>query len=592
MDPQIPLLNELVSIAEELLFGFRLKEYQVCGYEEQRARIYAQLEIRPKNNIKKLIRNSQSKGLQDSKEAGTQINMYSELEKIIQLQKNETESWIEGIRWETVQRIQKSEQICKEYRGFLMTLFGFLDGISAGIAELAGVRVENKELLEFDKDLTPRDIVGDYEEVLAQAKARQIREILNLNECKKYFRDKENSFFEYFEAIRSMVKAKELQNVRFEGLLQEQKVKFEEESCQKSEKIKRFEEALVKSKENDESKHQKAILKIIKESSKKEELLLRQKTEEIQEIIDAKEKIISKLHKAFEDYEKTNEKQSIFINQLRSESQELQNDRQCLLKQTEKNSILIENLKSSLEESENNLKYSQEQVSIVKEQNKEMKKRIDYMEEEFENNVKMIENKYSRVLERVRNDEKEGFSDLERNISALEEEIVRKNSEIEGLYRNFEEVHAEKIEIQEVARLKETECQRLLSNLKLLEAEHKNIQEDLQRTWKKVDEFQIKAEKCYLSIKKKSKNGANDYFSELLKVVVELSNDKEWLIRKLEEISRKPERNEHYPKVYNEISRTEYDSEFVNTSLKSFQALKSFEKTRSEVFHNIKNKNY
>lgn len=592
MDPQVPLLNELVSIAEEFLFCFRLKDYQVSEYEEKRAGIYAQLEIRPKNNIKKLIRNSQSRGLEDCKEAGTQINMYSELEKIIQLQKNETENWVEGIRWETVQRIQKSEQICKEYRGFLMTLFGFLDGIAAGIAELAGVRAENKELLDFDKDLTPRDVVGDYEEVLAQVKARQIKEILNLNEFKKYFRDKENSFFEYFEAIRSMVKAKESQIVRFEGLLQQQKVRFEEESYQKSEKIKRFEEALVKSKENDENKYQKAILKIKKESNKKEELILRQKSEEIQEILEAKEKITSKLQKAVEDFEKTNEKQSIFINQLRSESQELQNERQSLLKQIEKNSVLIENLKSSLEEIENNLKYSQDQVSAVKEQNKEMKKKMDYLEEEFENSVKMIENKYSRVLERVKNDEKEGFSDFERNISALEVEIMRKNSEIEDLYRKFEEIHAEKVEIQEVARLKEVECQGLLSNLKLLAAEHKNIQEDLQKAWKKVDEFQFKAEKCYLSIKKKSKIGANDYFSELLNLVIEVSNDKEWLIRKLEEISKKPERNEHYPKVYNEVSKTEYDSEFVNTSLKSFQVLKSFEKTRSEVFHNIKNKNY
>lgn len=592
MDPQLPLLNDLVSIAEELLFSFRLKDFQVTQYEEQRARIYSQLSIRPKNNIKKLIRNSDSKGLVERKEAYSQINMFGELEKIIQLQKTEAESFVEGIRWETVQRIQKSEQIYKEYREFVMTLFGFLDAVEAGIADLAGVKVKVKDFSELGVEEAVEDVGKEYEEVVAGVKARQIMEISRLNECKKQFRARENSFFEYFEAISSMIKAKELQITRLEGRLQEQKSSFEEESRQKSEKIKKFEESLVKNKEKDEKQQQKIISNLKQGFTKKEEQLIRQKNEEIHEILESKEKIIQKLQKAVEDFEKTNEKQSSFISQLRSEVQENQNERQTLLKQIEKNTILIEDLKSSLEESENNMKYLQEQSSVIKDQNRELKQRMNYMEEEFENNLKTIENKYSRILEKVKIDDKESFAGLERTISALEEEILRKNNEIQELFGKLEEIHSEKVQIQEVISQKELEYQGLLTKIKLLGTEHASMQEDLQKAWKKVDEFKIRAEKSYLSVKKKPKNSSADYFSELLIVVAELANDKEWLIRKLEEVAKRDERVEHYPRAQKEVSKTEYDSEFINTSLKSFQALKSFEKTRSEVFHNLKNKNY
>lgn len=585
------LLNDLLAFAEEILIMGGTQGEQIERYIEMRSKVFSQTTLKPKNNLRKMMRDRQGKGLLAKKDAFSQVNMYSELEKIYQLKKQETDSLVEGIKWESVQRVQKSEQLYKEYREFTRILFGFIDGIEAGIAGLAGLKASDHGTIEL-KEVNDLEISKTYDEVMEEIKSRQISEVSYLNELKKHFKSIESQFSLYFETVSGIIKTKEIENKRLTENIIENKTKFEDEIKNNLEKIKSFEESLLKSQESKEEKHLKTINKIQQDSAKKEESLTRKFNQEIQELIEEKEKITKKLQRALDEFESTNEKQMIFISQLKSEIVQYQGEKNGLLVQIEKNESVVEELKMALGDGDLARKHLEEQVIVNKEQIKELKNRIECMEEEYNDALKVTENKYQKLFERMKINEKGDKEEIEKIIERLEEEIRVKNSEIQELYGRIQEISDEKYIFYEKYSKKEDELDSLDQKFREFLQDYNLIQESYEKYKKILKEVEEKSEKAYVLIKKKQRPGVEDCFSEFITAVLDLVNDKEWLLRKLEDVSRRTSRTDYVSKVNEkDISRSEFDSKFITSSIKSFQTLKSFEKTRSEVFNNIKFKN-
>ena len=585
------LLNDLLAFAEELLIAGGTQGDQIERYLDTRSKVFAQTTLKPKNNMRKMMRDRQGKGLLAKKDSYSQVNMYSELEKIYQLKRQETDSLVEGIKWESVQRVQKSEQLYKEYREFTRILFGFIDGVEAGIAVLAGLKSSDYGTIEV-KEVNDLEISKTYDEVMEEIKSRQISEVSYLNELKKHFKSIESHFSLYFETVSGIIKTKEMENKRLSESIIENKAKFEEEIRNNLAKIKSFEESLLKSQENKDEKHLKTINKIQEQTAKKEESITRKYNHEIQELIEEKEKITKKLQKALDEFEATNEKQMIFISQLKSEIVQYQGEKNGLMVQIEKNESVIEDLKMAVGDSELARKHLEDQVIVTKEQIKELKNRMECIEEEYNDALKLTENKYQKLFERMKINEKGDKEEIEKIIERLEDEIRVKNSEIQELYGRIQEISDEKYVFYEKYSKKEDELDSLDRKFREFLQDYNLIQESYEKYKKHLKEIEEKSEKTYVLIKKKQRPGVEDCFSEFFSAVLDLVNDKEWLLRKLEDVSRRSGKSDYVSKVNEkDISRSEFDSKFITSSMKSFQTLKSFEKTRSEVFNNIKFKN-
>ena len=585
------LLNDLLAFAEELLIAGGTQGDQIERYLDTRSKVFAQTTLKPKNNMRKMMRDRQGKGLLAKKDSYSQVNMYSELEKIYQLKRQETDSLVEGIKWESVQRVQKSEQLYKEYREFTRILFGFIDGVEAGIAVLAGLKSSDYGTIEV-KEVNDLEISKTYDEVMEEIKSRQISEVSYLNELKKHFKSIESHFSLYFETVSGIIKTKEMENKRLSESIIENKAKFEEEIRNNLAKIKSFEESLLKSQENKDEKHLKTINKIQEQTAKKEESITRKYNHEIQELIEEKEKITKKLQKALDEFEATNEKQMIFISQLKSEIVQYQGEKNGLMVQIEKNESVIEDLKMAVGDSELARKHLEDQVIVTKEQIKELKNRMECIEEEYNDALKLTENKYQKLFERMKINEKGDKEEIEKIIERLEDEIRVKNSEIPELYGRIQEISDEKYVFYEKYSKKEDELDSLDRKFREFLQDYNLIQESYEKYKKHLKEIEEKSEKTYVLIKKKQRPGVEDCFSEFFSAVLDLVNDKEWLLRKLEDVSRRSGKSDYVSKVNEkDISRSEFDSKFITSSMKSFQTLKSFEKTRSEVFNNIKFKN-
>lgn len=582
---KLGLLNSLLVHTEELLFSFALPEDIVKRYEALKNEVYGKIGISGTNNLWKMQREAHSKSLCSRKETSSQVNMYPEMEKVYKLKIAEVEQKIEGVKWETIQKIQKSHQIIEEYYHLSILMLRFIDNCSGSVSKLAGFDTEQY----FQDDLGANDVSftlnyeSEYESILNDFKNLQKIENEKFVQVKSEFKLKENAFNHFFELVANEISLKDRKIMEYEAKLVEENDKYEIDSIAFKGKIKQFEEMLRQKEYDSQKQLQKEIEFLSKEQRKNEEILIKNYENQLETFQSEKEKLLKNAKKALEEQEKIQDNYIEIINKQKFDVQNAVSEKLLLLNQIEKFETFVNNLTEELSENRVLLTNERKLSEAIEAENYKLKSILNQNKEQFEYESNSIEKSYRTLIEKKHSDSQVAIKSLEDKIFYLQGELENKSNEIAKLYSNIEKIGLEKEEIFEMLSVKSQEAEEIFSNFQNISESNNYLSKELEQSEYLFKEIQEISKKLYFQLKSKPKENIKNYFAELLPSISELLRDKEWLIRKIEDLSNSQSKPSVKAKKIPEVSKPQHSDFFSATSKDSFKALKSFEKSRSEI---------
>ena len=585
---KISLLNSLLLHAEELLFAFALPEDTVRRYESLKNEVYSEIGISRASNIWKMQREAYSKSLTNKKEATTQINMYLEVEKIHKLKLSEIEQKIEGVKWESIQKVQRSHQVTGEFYNLSVLMLGFIDNCSKSISNLAGIYFDNKNSqchLEEENSFS-LSYEDDYENILTAFKALQNSDCEKLVYVKNEFKLKENSFNNLFELIENEICLKDNKLSEYEARLIEEDNKNSIEIMSLKSKLKSYDE-LLKQKGEECTKQINLELEIARNENKKhEDNLNKAHKVQLEQFAEEKDHIYKRHRQALEDQEKAQDHFINVLNNLKIELQEAVSDKHLLENQLEKFNSHINDLNQEITNSHGMLSKERKNSEMLQAENHRLKSMINQDQEQYSFDCNSIEKSYKLLLERTTFDSQETIKSLEDKIYYLQNELEKKNHDLSMAFLNIESTDNEKSEFFQLISEKDRENENLRSKCVNLAEEISFLDRDTQALKDQIRNIQNVSKKYYLELKSKPNTNVDDYFSEMVSCISQLLIDKEWLIRKIEELTNSSElkkKSKAMPAA--DISKSSTSAEFYASSINSFKVLKFFEKSRSDLIN-------
>ena len=585
---KLALLNSLLIQIEELIFSVPFPEESLKRYEKLRNEIYSQIGITSSSKVWKLQRETYNKALTTKKEAFTQINMYVETEKMYKLQIAEVEQKIESIKWETIQKIQNGHKIIEDYQYLSSIMLGFIENYTILIGNILGIdTIKKTPEKHFEEGNSFNiDYENDYESILEDLKNFQTLEYNQMSDLSNEFKLKEHDFLNYFDLLQNELKQKDKKCIEIEVISQEENEKNQLEIQNLKNKIKNYEELLKQKNEDFKKESQKEIKKIMKENKIVEENLIKKHQNDIQSCFLEKEKANKKLMQALEDHEKSQENYISIINNLRVEIQEISSEKLLLINKVERNSSDVNELKLQIEDLQSIIKREKIQKESFEVENYKLKNLLNQTHEQLDYETESMKNTYKKMIEKLSSEGQDEVKKFENMVYHLEDELEEKNKNIAKLYLNIDQLSLEKSDYFEMLSEKGKELEESFIKYHKLEDALNHLEHELDKYKQQFQNIQELSKKYYCLIKSKSNISIDDYFTELISCIPQLLSDKEWLIRKISDLSSTNENLKQSRIInYPEVSRQKNTKEFYNSSINSFKVLKVFEKSRSELIN-------
>lgn len=586
---QVNLLNSLLGFAEEILFSMPLSNEIVQKYENKRNQVFSQACLNPVKNLKKLQRELYSKPILNKRDSSIQVNTLGEIEKIHKLRLMEYEQNIEAIKWETLQKIQKSTQIVQDYENFVSILLTFVDNIIQSLNFLTGLEPQKslQELFTYEEPNYILNPTADYETLISDIKTSHDMQFSRLSELKSSFKLKENSFVHFFDLLNNDLTSKDFKIKNLENTLLENESKATMEATEMRMKFKSMEEMLRKS--NIEAQHDlsRQLESIREEFCRSEDNLSKEFSYKIQDLQAEKEKINKKLLLALEDQEKSQDKYTSLISQMKLELQDLSSERIMLISQINSVNDQMEEVQAELLTYETKIKTQEKNEDLLKNECLQLKSHIKALEEECNEQLVLVEDKYRKIISSYEAKEENIYKEFEEKIGKVEDEVDEKNAEIGRILKKYNELTKENGKFSRECGEKSLEMQDLVRLINELQLENQEIRERANFIAKDLEIFEENAKKCYFAIKSKPRTDIPAYLPELLKDIPTIAKDRQWLINKVaeltSELTKTCKNNTHMV----EISKQNHSQEFLANSIESFKALKLFEKSRSEILSSM-----
>ena len=585
---KLALLNSLLIQIEELIFSVPFPEESLKRYEKLRNEIYSQIGITSSSKVWKLQRETYNKALTTKKEAFTQINMYVETEKMYKLQIAEVEQKIESIKWETIQKIHNGHKIIEDYQYLSSIMLGFIENYTILIGNILGIdTIKKTPEKHFEEGNSFNiDYENDYESILEDLKNFQTLEYNQMSDLSNEFKLKEHDFLNYFDLLQNELKQKDKKCIEIEVISQEENEKNQLEIQNLKNKIKNYEELLKQKNEDFKKESQKEIKKIMKENKIVEENLIKKHQNDIQSCFLEKEKANKKLMQALEDHEKSQENYISIINNLRVEIQEISSEKLLLINKVERNSSDVNELKLQIEDLQSIIKREKIQKESFEVENYKLKNLLNQTHEQLDYETESMKNTYKKMIEKLSSEGQDEVKKFENMVYHLEDELEEKNKNIAKLYLNIDQLSLEKSDYFEMLSEKGKELEESFIKYHKLEDALNHLEHELDKYKQQFQNIQELSKKYYCLIKSKSNISIDDYFTELISCIPQLLSDKEWLIRKISDLSSTNENLKQSRIInYPEVSRQKNTKEFYNSSINSFKVLKVFEKSRSELIN-------
>lgn len=569
-------MESLVKLAEELLFTFPLPENIVKKYENLRNKVFGELNIEPSTSIWKLQREAYAKSFASKKDFNVQTNLYPEIEKIFRLKITENEQKIEAVKWETIQSFQKNSQIIEEYQNLCRFMLIFIDQIAYSHRSLSSQEVyKDYGVEDYSFSL---NLHTDYENILNDFKILQNSQYSQLNQLKKIFESKKNDFSNFFDNINSELNKKAKKIRELENKSAEDYEKYQIETIGYDNKLKNLEESFLEQSNLIKNQLENEINELHIEYNKKQELLIKNHSNETQSILIEKEKINKKFLKSLEDHEKSQENSLNIINSLKIHIQDLSSEKISLINQSESFQNMIEDLKSQLEASEGDNKTKAAQIDSLESENYKIKLYLKNKEDQHQYEYESIESSYKKILEKVSFANQDSIQQYEQQIIQLENTLEEKNALISTLYEKTEQISIENNNFIEIINKKDEDTIEIIDRYNQISQDYKLVIEDLEKYKKNTQEIQEISKKYYFEIKSKPKSNCNDYFKELILCIPDLITDKEWLITKIAELTKTSQAGALDSK--SSTSKSVFN-------INSLKALKQFENSRKDILNRL-----
>ncbi|OMJ80777.1 hypothetical protein SteCoe_18885 [Stentor coeruleus] len=561
----------------------------VQKYEKNRNQVFNQANLNPVKNLKKLQRELYSKPVVNKKDSSIQVNTFSEIDKVHKLRLTEYEQNIEAIKWETLQKIQKSTQLIQDYENFVSILLTFINNIIQSLSCLTGLDTQKSQQESFIYEDPNYNLnsTSDYESLISDIKATQDMQFSRLSELKSSYNLKENSFIHFFDLINNEFTSKDFQIKNLENNLLENESKATIEATEMRMKFKSMEEMLRKS--NIEAKHDlsRQLETIRDEFRRSEDIISKESTYKIQDLQAEKDKLNKKLLLALEDQEKSQDKYTSLISQMKLEIQDLSSERIMLISQINNINDQMEDAQSKILTYETKFKAQEKTEEILKSECLQLKSHIKALEDEYNEQLILVEDKYRRIISSYEVKEENIYKEFEDKIGKVEDEVDEKNAEIGRILKKYNELTKENGKFSREYGEKSLEVQDLVRIINELQLENQELRERSNFLAKDLEIFEENAKKCYFAIKSKPRTDIPAYLPELLKDIPTIAKDRQWLINKVadltSELTKTCKSNTHMV----EISKQNQTQEFLANSIESFKALKLFEKSRSEILSSM-----
>ena len=563
---QLNLLNSLVTIAEELLFNIPLPENVVKKYEKARNKVYNKIGLPSSSSIWKLQREAYSKTIYNKKDFGFQVNTDNEIEAIYKLKIAEIEEKIEGIKWETVQSIEKSFRLVQDYRDLCSMNLLFTENLYNIIKSFAGI-TENDDnfLINEEENSFMLDYQNDYENLLENIKNLQNCKYHKFSEMKSKNLLIQNNVLISLETLKSRIMACD---TKIEELMLE--IESNHEIYQKEienykNKLTKTEEKFKQNSEELSINMQNTLKDSVAEYQAKEKLLIKNHQNELKSLIHENENIKNELKSLLQENEnlknelksllqenenlkqqltsilqeekKSQETYENLLRNLKIEINEVSSEKIFLLSELDKSHKNIEIFKEKLEDHAKSLKKQNKIIEEFEKENHRLRALNNQKDHEYHHECENLENNYLKILQNIEAADKSSFGNLEEKIFMLENEINEKNNHLSKLFEEFEETTQEKNYYNGLLTEKIGEVEGLLLELKTLNEENALLSKKFESAKDRLKAIQETSKKYYFELRSNPKENAKDYFEELIAYLPQLVNDKEWLIRKITNLS-------------------------------------------------------
>ncbi|OMJ66422.1 hypothetical protein SteCoe_36728 [Stentor coeruleus] len=586
---QVGLLNNLLGFAEEILFSMPLSTETIQKYEKTRNQVFTQANLNPVKNIKKLQIELYSRPIKNKKDSSIQVNTLSEIEKIHKLRLTEYEQNTEAIKWETLQKIQKSTQIVQDYENFVSILLTFIDNIIQSLSFLTGLESQKplQESYTYEEPNYILNPTSDYETLISDIKSTQDLQFSQLSELKNSYKLKENSFAHFFDLLNNELTSKDFKIKTLENTLLENETKATTEATEMRMKFKTMEEMLRKSNIEAQNDFSQQLESLRDEFRRSEETISKQFSYKIQDLQGEKEKLNKKLLLVLEDQEKSQDKYNSLISQMKLEIQDLTSERIMLISQINNINDQMEEVQSELLVYEKKTKVQEKNEEILKNECLQLKEHIKVLEDECNEQLNLVEDKYRKIISSYETKEENIYKEYEEKIGKVEDEVDEKNAEIGRILKMYNDLTKENGKFSRECGEKSLEMQDLIRNINELQLENQDLREKASFLAKDLEIFEENAKKCYFAIKSKPRTDIIAYLPELLKDIPTIAKDRQWLINKVAELTSELTKNSKNNTHMVEISKQNHSQEFLANSIESFKALKLFEKSRSEILSSM-----
>ena len=312
---------------------------------------------------------------------------------------------------------------------------------------------------------------------------------------------------------------------------------------------------------------------------------------ELKSLLQENENLKQQLTSILQEEKKSQETYENLLRNLKIEINEVSSEKIFLLSELDKSHKNIEIFKEKLEDHAKSLKKQNKIIEEFEKENHRLRALNNQKDHEYHHECENLENNYLKILQNIEAADKSSFGNLEEKIFMLENEINEKNNHLSKLFEEFEETTQEKNYYNGLLTEKIGEVEGLLLELKTLNEENALLSKKFESAKDRLKAIQETSKKYYFELRSNPKENAKDYFEELIAYLPQLVNDKEWLIRKITNLSMSnPKESDLKPVSFYKISKPKNSEEFNFSSSQSFKALKIFEDSRTEILKKFNGK--